>query len=599
MTSAVDQRPSIRYAQNFLHDWRLVERLLDRAAIGPGDLVYEIGPGHGAITERLARRCRAVVAIEKDAWLAARLRKRFASARHVTIHEGDILTFPAPAERRGPYKVFANIPFNRTAAIVKHLTSASWAPEDTHLVVQREAAYRVIGRGRESLFSLLLKPWFAPAITYAFRRTDFTPQPQVDAVLLLLRKRGPPLIAPSDAPLFRDLVTYSYTAARPAVRAPLTRLFGARQLARLGAELGLDLAAGPASIRFEQWLVLFNHFARSSDVRARAYVQGADRRLRQQQAGLQKAHRTRVSIGRRRPPPLVVATPAVLTMHPPGLQGIISPCSLEYRPLAGMSSAPCQRVCAAPLRWWDCLIAAVTKRRPQAARSAPGVPRARWPRLLAYRLAGVRAEVWCALLLVMGANMLSVVARKSLTNDEVVHIPAAYAYLTRGNFRLNNEHPPLAKEWAALPLLFVGATAPDAGPAKSAVRRTLDYGQHFWTVNAAHYDALAFWARVPMVLLTLVLGSLIFWHTRDLFGAGGALRDCALQYRADHAGAWTEWTHKRTQPAQLLRRLLWTDASRGLWPVNLSVSVTGRAPCLRAAPARRVPRRGHSRESGA
>ena len=79
MTSAVDQRPSIRYAQNFLHDWRLVERLLDRAAIGPGDLVYEIGPGHGAITERLARRCRAVVAIEKDAWLAARLRKRFAA----------------------------------------------------------------------------------------------------------------------------------------------------------------------------------------------------------------------------------------------------------------------------------------------------------------------------------------------------------------------------------------------------------------------------------------------------------------------------------------------------------------------------------------
>jgi hypothetical protein len=49
------------------------------------------------------------------------------------------------------------------------------------------------------------------------------------------------------------------------------------------------------------------------------------------------------------------------------------------------------------------------------------------------------------------------------------------------------------------------------------VGRTLDYGQHFWTANAAHYDALAFWARVPMVLLTLVLGGLIFWHTRPLW----------------------------------------------------------------------------------
>ncbi|MGN6672503.1 MAG: rRNA adenine N-6-methyltransferase family protein, partial [Thermomicrobiales bacterium] len=92
---------------------------------------------------------------------------------------------------------------SHTAAIVTRLTSAPWPPEDMHLVVQREAAYRVMGHGRESHFSLLLKPWFAPAITYAFRRADFTPQPRVDAVLLHLRKRGPPLVAPGDAPLFR------------------------------------------------------------------------------------------------------------------------------------------------------------------------------------------------------------------------------------------------------------------------------------------------------------------------------------------------------------------------------------------------------------
>jgi 23S rRNA (adenine-N6)-dimethyltransferase len=304
MTSAVYQRPSIRYSQNFLTDGRLVERLLDRAAIGPSDWVYEIGPGRGAITDQLARRFRAVVAIEKDAQLAAWLRVRFAGARHVTIHEGDILTFPLPTASDEPYKVFANIPFSHTAAIVTRLTSAPWPPEDMRLIVQREAAYRVIGHGRESLFSLLLKPWFAPAITHAFRRADFTPQPRVDAVLLHLRKRGPPLIAPGDAQLFRDFVTYAYTMARPAVRVPLARFFGARQLARLSADLCLDLAAGPTMIRFEQWLALFDRFAHTGDARARTCVQGAERRLRQQQAGLHKSHRTRVATGRRRPPPM-------------------------------------------------------------------------------------------------------------------------------------------------------------------------------------------------------------------------------------------------------------------------------------------------------
>ena len=55
----------------------------------------------------------------------------------------------------------------------------------------------------------------------------------------------------------------------------------------------------------------------------------------------------------------------------------------------------------------------------------------------------------------MGANMVSVIARKSLTNDELVHIPSGYQYLTTGNFSLNPEHPPLVKMWAAAPLLFL------------------------------------------------------------------------------------------------------------------------------------------------
>ena len=76
-------------------------------------------------------------------------------------------------------------------------------------------------------------------------------------------------------------------------------------------------------------------------------------------------------------------------------------------------------------------------------------------------MAGRRAEAACVCLLVlMGANLLSVVWRKGLTADEFYHVPAGYYHLTRGEFRVNSEHPPLVKMLAAVPLLFVGVEAP-------------------------------------------------------------------------------------------------------------------------------------------
>ena len=82
-------------------------------------------------------------------------------------------------------------------------------------------------------------------------------------------------------------------------------------------------------------------------------------------------------------------------------------------------------------------------------------PRRTWAQALRWAWAR-RAELICAaLLLGMGLWMLAVIARKNITNDEIVHIPAGYYHLVNGEFQLNNEHPPLVKMWAALPLLLI------------------------------------------------------------------------------------------------------------------------------------------------
>ena len=191
----------LAYSQNFLRDPRLIDGLLERSSIGCHDLVYEIGPGTGIITERLVLRCRRVVAIERDDDLAARLRLRLRDCPRATIHSADFLRFPLPV---GPYKVFASIPFNLTAAIITRLTE-SRAPLDSYLVVQREAAWRFLGSPRATLPSALLHPWFDATICHQFKRRDFRPAPQVESVLLRLRKRGPPLLSRADGQIIATL----------------------------------------------------------------------------------------------------------------------------------------------------------------------------------------------------------------------------------------------------------------------------------------------------------------------------------------------------------------------------------------------------------
>jgi 23S rRNA (adenine-N6)-dimethyltransferase len=288
--SSISQR-SVFYAQNFLKDPYLVDYLLDKCSISVDDVVYEIGPGKGIITERLAWRCRRVVAIEKDPRLVEILRSRFANDENISLHEGDFLQFRLPSF---PYKVFASIPFNITAAIVTKLTAAVNSPKDAFLVVQREAAERVLGKREESLYAVLMKPWFEPEIVHRFHRGDFVPAPRVDVVMLRLRKRGPPLIKGSDRQLFRDFVVYGFTTWRSSLRSIFKGVFTSQQIKRAERQVGFDANATPTSIQFEQWLKLFDYFKFVGDVCAIQTVLGSERRLRQRQEVLEKVHRTRV-----------------------------------------------------------------------------------------------------------------------------------------------------------------------------------------------------------------------------------------------------------------------------------------------------------------
>jgi 23S rRNA (adenine-N6)-dimethyltransferase len=281
----------IAFSQNFLRSPQLIDRLLDRSGVCADDLVIEVGPGRGVITERLAARCRQVLAVEQDPILVEELSARFAGTCNVALFAGDFLSFPLPLTA---YKVFANIPFNITAAIVGKLTSGTSPPIDAYLAVQREAADRFLGIPRQTLFAVLIQPWFEPTVVHHFRPTDFVPRPGVEVALLRLQRRSEPLVAPGDAALFEDFTTYVFTAWQPTVREALARILPRQTIADIERAVGVSLDRSPSAIPFTSWVSLTGIFSSVAGAR-RSAVQGARERLEQQQGHLQKVHRTRRS----------------------------------------------------------------------------------------------------------------------------------------------------------------------------------------------------------------------------------------------------------------------------------------------------------------
>ena len=130
----------------------------------------------------------------------------------------------------------------------------------------------------------------------------------------------------------------------------------------------------------------------------------------------------------------------------------------------------------------------------------------------------------------MALNLVATTARKSITADELVLIPAAYYNLVTDDFQLVREHPPACKLLAGIPLLFLQPQEPRPDSLGSLTRadREWEYAMRFWQDNRAQFEAISFWSRVPMIALTVGLALLTFIFARDMFGSRAALFAVAL-----------------------------------------------------------------------
>lgn len=194
---------NFRLDQNFLRSPKLALFLIGHSNIKKRDLVIDIGAGSGVITSALAKRCKKVIAVEKDAETAKRLRENLAKQNitNVEVFEGDFREMKLPDE---PYKVFANPPFSLSAEVFYKLLNlenldgkickkedeAPRRPEAIYLILQKQLALKLIITERHytSQLGRLLTEDYATKIRLPLKPTDFTPPPKVPTVLFEAKK---------------------------------------------------------------------------------------------------------------------------------------------------------------------------------------------------------------------------------------------------------------------------------------------------------------------------------------------------------------------------------------------------------------------------
>jgi 16S rRNA (adenine1518-N6/adenine1519-N6)-dimethyltransferase len=248
-----------RFGQNFLHDPQVIQNIIQSIAPQQDQLIAEIGPGLGALTENLAHSGCQLKLIELDRDLIAKLEIHYANVDNVEIHPGDALKFDFSSLTSAPHslRLVGNLPYNISTPLIFHLIDHVDIIQDMHFMLQKEVVERLAAKpGNKNFGRLSVMVQYFCEVEYLFTVGPgaFNPAPKVDSAIVRLQPRQTKTLVVKDIEKFGMLVKQAFTQRRKTLRNNLKTLLSSEQI----ESLNIDPGARPETLSTDQYVTLAN-----------------------------------------------------------------------------------------------------------------------------------------------------------------------------------------------------------------------------------------------------------------------------------------------------------------------------------------------------
>lgn len=245
--------------QHFLKSERALRSIVEAGNIGEGDTVLEIGPGRGALTEKLlATNCR-VLAIEKDDELYDFLKNKFEkeiSLGKLNLVHDDILNFKPVTYNLTDrnYKLISNIPYNLTGIIIKKFLEIDTQPKTIVLLVQKEVATRIVATNKkESILSISVKVYGVPKYIETVKAGSFVPAPSVDSAIISIEDISKEFFKNISEEDFFQMIRTGFQSKRKKLTSNISTIFPKNMVETAFQKLGLDPNTRAEDVNIENW----------------------------------------------------------------------------------------------------------------------------------------------------------------------------------------------------------------------------------------------------------------------------------------------------------------------------------------------------------
>lgn len=263
----MDKHRRPKLGQHFLADARYCSRIVDALGLRADELVVEIGPGHGAMTELLASQAQGVVAIEVDNGLVNELQQKFRQTPNIEIIHADVLTTDIAAichERKvSQCYVFGNLPYYITSPVIHHVLGFAANVRAMGLLVQREVADRLVaqpGSRDYGYLTVFANLYSDPKAVLQVPAGAFSPLPKVQSAFVRFAMHPADFnVKGENEQEFLAFLKQSFAYKRKKLLNCLSPVYPRQRIEREIERLALPPSVRAEQLSLEQFVALFSH----------------------------------------------------------------------------------------------------------------------------------------------------------------------------------------------------------------------------------------------------------------------------------------------------------------------------------------------------